>query len=85
MEILKRIGCRVLMPLLLAAGGLFMIVVVPMNGSQFLAEEEAEVQGSEIELNTENNQQKGLIYLNVKQNIEQVSPDTGMSQRLHSR
>lgn len=85
MEILKCIGCRVLAPLLLTGAGLLMIVAVPMNASQFLVEEEVEVHGSEIESNDKNHQSKGLIYLNVNQDVEQISPDTGMSESLNSR
>lgn len=66
MEILKRFGCRVLMPLLLAAGGLLMIVVVPMNSNQFLAEEETDVQSSDEKLESRIHQPNGLIYLHLE-------------------
>lgn len=61
MDILKRIGCRVLAPLLFTVAGLLMIVVVPMNASQFLLEEGAEEVRSESEV-PELHQSDGLIY-----------------------
>lgn len=87
MEILKRFGCRVLAPLLLTAAGLLMIVVVPMNASQFLAENEAEVQDSKIELDSELYQPKGLIYLNVQKaaDTEIVIPENGWNENSSSR
>jgi hypothetical protein len=71
MEILKHIACRVLAPLLLTAAGLLMIVVVPMNASQFLEEEDLKVQESESgrigEYHT-----NGLIYMNITESSNQV-------------
>ncbi len=85
MEILKRIGCRVIAPLLLSVTGLLMIVVVPMNATQFLAEEESELHDSGIEPDSVYHHLKGLIYLDINNDIGQVSPETGAAENLRSR
>ena len=74
MEILNRFACRVLAPLLLTAAGLLMIVVVPMNASQFLEEEQVEVQDSESEQVDEYNP-GALIYMDITESSNQVHPN----------
>ncbi|MEX0662815.1 MAG: hypothetical protein WEA58_13725 [Balneolaceae bacterium] len=64
MEILKHIACRVLAPLLLTAAGLLMIVVVPMNASEYM-QEEVGVENPGIHSESEIHQNKGLIYMEI--------------------
>lgn len=47
MNIIKRLGTRVLLPLFLSFVVLILMVAVPMNASQYIEEENADIESAE--------------------------------------